>query len=153
MGFKSQIADALVARINLVTVANGYTMDVKYVKFDKIKLNIQDYQNHELPAVQLIDLSKNFEHSMSQSESKWFIAIEMVMRTTEQLGTVDQKSLWDFEEDVMRSIMKVPRLGLSFVRHVKLVDAQTDLHLHEPNYVATLGIEILYREPVTRDGC
>lgn len=153
MGFKSQIADAIVARINLVTVVNGYTQDVGLVKFDKIKINIQDYQNHELPAVQLIDLSKNFEHSISKSESKWFIAIEMILRTTEQLGTIDQKALWDFQEDVMRSIMALPRLGLSFVRHVKLVDEVTDLHLHDPNYIATLGIEVLYREPVTRDGC
>jgi|GEM_PF-3061567 len=149
MGFKSQIADALVARINLVTIANGYSLDVKTVKFDKVKLNIAEYHDTELPAVQIIDLSKIFKHQMSQSESRWVLAIEMVLRQTEGIGAVDQKALWDFEEDVMRSIMLKPRLDLSFVRHVLLIDSATDLHLQGEEYIATLGLEILYKEPVT----
>ncbi len=153
MGFKRQIADALVARIELVTTANLYTQDVKVVAFDKVKLNIADYANHELPAVQLIDLSALYEHQMSRSKTSWQIAVEICMRTTTALGVVEQGTLWDLQEDVVRSIMKVPNLGLNYVQHVKLLDALTDLHVLEPNYIATVGLEVLYYEPITRDNC
>ena len=153
MGYKAQISEKIVAAIESVTIANGYSQDIKLVQFDKIRLNITDYQDFELPAVQIIDMSKLFNHEMSRSKSSWFLAIELCMRTTEQIGVVDQKALWDLEEDIMRSIMKTPKLGLNFVLHCKMVDSITDLHLQAPNYVSTLGIEIMYYEPITRDNC
>jgi hypothetical protein len=153
VGLKSQMAQALKARINLVTIANGYTVDVKTVAFDKIKLNIQDYADYQLPAVQIIDLSKIFEQQMSRSKSTWTLAIELCMRTTEVLGVVDQESMWDFQENVVRAIMAEPQLGLSFVIQCRPIDEVTDLHLQEPNYTAIIGLEILYYQPVTRDNC
>lgn len=153
MGPKREISNALVARIELVTKANNYSQDIQVVAFDKVKLNIADYENHELPAVQLIDLSALYEHQISQSKTSWQIAVEICMRTTEGLGIVDQGQLWDLQEDVVRSIMKVPNLGISYVLHVKLLDALTDLHVLEPNYIATVGLEVLYYEPITRDNC
>ena len=152
-GFKSQIASALVSRIQLVTVANGFTQDVATVAFDKVKVAISDYKDYELPAVQVIDLAKNFVHEHSRSKSSWFVAVEIILRTTDTLGVVDQQSLWDLQEDVMRSIMAEPKLGLAFVIHTKLLDEVTDLHLQEPHYIATIGLEILYYEPITRDNC
>lgn len=148
MGYKKQIADAIKTRIELVTIANGYSKDIKTVSYDTIRLNIQDYQDHELPAVQIIDINKLFTMSFSQSESSWFLALELCMRTTETIGVVKQGDLWDLMENVVRAIMEVPRLGLSFVRHVLPVDEITDLHLQEPNYIATIGLEIKFREPI-----
>ena len=152
-GFKSQIAQKLVEAIETVSIANGYSQNVQTVAFDKVKLNISDYSDYQLPAVQVIDQSKLFEHQMSRSRSKWFVAVEICLRDTEAVGDVDQQSLWDLQEDVMRSIMKDPKLGLSFVQHVKLVDEITDLHLQTPNYIAIIGLEIMYYEPITRDTC
>ena len=149
MGYKSQISDALVSKIENVTIANGYTFDVKTVKFDKVRQNISSYADTELPAVQIIDLSKLFKHVRTKSDSRWILAIEMCMRSTNSIGVIDQKALWDFEEDVMRAIMDEPTLGLNFVVHVTLLDSVTDLHLQENEYIATLGIEILYKEIVT----
>jgi len=152
-GYKSQIAQKLIERINLVKKANGYTQDIQTVRFDKVRLNLADYADYELPAVQIIDTTRVFTHEMSRSKSSWFLAIEMVMRTTENIGVVDQQALWDLEENVMRAIMEKPKLGLNFVIQVKLIDSVTDLHLQEPNYISTLGIEVVYYEPVTRDNC
>jgi len=153
VGFKSQIAQALKTRIELVTIANGYTLDVATVAYDKVRLNISDYANSELPAVQILDQEKKFKHEMSRSKSEWKFVLELCLRTTPSMGVVDQETLWDFEEDVVRSIMKVPNLGLPFLQHVKVIDSITDLHLQQPNYVAIIGIEILYYEPITRDNC
>jgi len=153
IGLKAQIAQAVVARIQTVTKANGYTQDIKTVRFDRVRLNLADYSDYELPAVQIIDATKLFKLEMSRSKSAWFLAIELVMRTTENIGVVDQQALWDLEENVMRAIMATPQLGLSFVVQMTPVDSATDLHLQEPNYIATLGLEITYYEPVTRDNC
>lgn len=148
MGYKSQIADALKAAILTVTEANGYTQTIRTVEFDKVRLNISDYQDYELPAVQIIDLSKLFNHEQSRSRSSWFLALEICLRTTETIGVVEQKTLWDLEEDIVRAVMKYPKLGLNFLQHVTLVDELTDLHLQAPNYTATIGLEIKFYEPI-----
>lgn len=149
MGYKSQIAAALISKIENVTVANGYSLDVKTVKFDKVRLNIAEYTDNEIPAVQIIDLTRQFQHVRGKSDSRWILAVEMCLRSNNTIGVVDQNKLWDFEEDVMRAIMKDPTLGLPFMYHVKLLDSATDLHLQGAEYISTLGLEILYKEPVT----
>jgi hypothetical protein len=140
-GFKAQIADALKTSIEAVTIANGYSHDVGIVSFDRIRLNIADYQDFELPAVQIIDLSTIPNHEMSRSRTQWFLALELCMRTTEELGIVDQQELWDFEESV------------SYVTSATLIDGATDLHMLEPNYISTIGLQVEYYEPITRSAC
>lgn len=153
MGWREQIGDALVAQISNVTVANFYSIDVKTVAFDDVKINIQDYKDYELPAVQIIDAYDRYNHEMSRSKTQWFLAVELCLRTTELIGEVSQKTLWNLKEDVVRAIMATPKLGLPWVIHCKLVDGMTDLHLQAPNYTATIGLEILFYEPITRDVC
>jgi hypothetical protein len=152
VGLKADIADAIKARIALVTIANGYSRDVKTVEFDKVKVNIQDYSDYQLPAVQIIDLSALYTHEMTRSKTSWALAVEICLRSTTS-GTVNQKDLWNLQEDVVRSIMAVPNPGIPTVQHVRLLDAVTDLHMLEPNYIATIGLEVLYYEPITRDNC
>jgi len=156
MGLKSTIADALVGKIDNVTVANGFTQDLITVVFDKVRLNISDYKDSELPAVQVIDVNTIYQHSQGRAEVNWFVVLEICMRTTNKLGLIDQRSLWDLEEDVKRAVFADPKLGLGpsntvSIKHVKLVDAQTDLHLVAPNYIATIGLDIQYFEPLVSD--
>lgn len=153
MGIKGQIADALELKIKDVTIANGYTVDVKSVSSEVIKLNIADYKDSELPAVQIIDAASVFKHENSRSFTTWTLGLELCMRSTLLLGEVNQRSLWDFAENVRRAIMKQPNLGIPFVLHTKLLSEITDLHLQQPNYTAIITIEVLFYEPVTRDGC
>jgi len=152
-GFKAQIADALKSRVEGVTIAGGYSHDIGVVSFDKVKINISDYQDFELPAVQIIDLSATVNHEMSRSRTQWFLAVEICMRTTEELGVVDQKELWDLEESVKRAIMEDPKLGLNYVTSVTLIDSVTDLHMLDPNYISTIGVQVEYYEPITRSAC
>ena len=151
-GLRSQIADKLKEKIESVTVANGYNQDVGVVRFDSVVLNIAEYQDYELPAVQIIDLNAQINHEMSRSRTSWFLAIEMCMRSTVN-GIVNQQSLWDFQDDVIRAIMDDPKLGLNFVVQAQVIDKLTDLHMQEPNYIGTIGIEVIYYEPITRNSC
>lgn len=152
-GYKSQIAAKLKTAIESVTVANGYSKTVKTVSFDRVKINIAEYQDFELPAVQIIDLSSTINHERSRSLTSWFLVVEICMRTTTGLGIIDQKALWDLQEDIVRAIMAKPKLDLNFVVHAKIIDEVTDLHLSDPNYIANIGIEIMYYEPITSTSC
>ena len=153
MGWRSQIGDALVLAIGQVTTANGYTQTLRTVEFDKIKVKISDFKDFELPAVQIYDTLGEFNHQMSRSKTSWFLTVEIVLRSTELLGTVSQRTLWDLSEDVVRAIMVKANLGLGWVQHCKMIDSMTDLHLQVPNYTATIGLEIMFYEPMTRDVC
>jgi len=153
MGFKQEITDALELKIKNVTQANGYSLDVQTVTSEVVKLNLGDYKDSELPAVQIIDASSVFKHEMSRSKTTWTLALELCLRSSLALGEVNQRTLWDFSEDVRRAVMKTPNLGLSYVQHVHLIAEITDLHLQQPNYTAIITIEVHFYEPVTRDGC
>lgn len=153
MGRKAEIADKLVAAIKKVTKDNGYTQDVKKVSFDQVKVNIADYADYELPAVQIIDITKVFTHLRGRSQSRWVLGIEICMRSHSTSGTVDQQALWNLEEDIIHEIFKTPQLELSYVIQAKLLDGATDLHLHGPEYIAIIGLEIEYYEQITPGVC
>lgn len=153
MGLRSQILEKVKLQIEDVTIANGYTVDVKTVTFENIKVNIHEYQDWELPAVQIIDTAGLYKHEFSRSLTNWNFVTELCMRTTEVLGTVNQLSLLNFMEDVVRAVMAKPKLDLSFVQHVKLFDHQTDIHSIAPNYIAIIGWTAMFYEPITRDNC
>lgn len=153
MGFKEEIADALEAAIATVTIANGYSIDIATVSSEVIKLNLSDYKDSELPAVQIIDGSQVFKHENTRSKSTWTMALELCLRSTLALGEVNQRTLWNFSEDVRRAVMKKPNLGLNYLQHVKLTAEVTDLHLQQPNYTAIISIEVLFYEPIVRDNC
>jgi len=153
LGIREQIATKLKERIELVTTANGYTQDVQTVTFNDIRINVDEWKDWELPAVQIIDLAGIYQHEMSRSRTIWNVAIEVVLRTTETLGQVGQVDLWNLMEDVTRSVMAVPKLDLSFVQHVKLSDHQTDIHIVPPNHIGILGWQVWFYEPITRENC
>ena len=153
VGYKAQISQALQNRVELVSKANGYSQDIKTVTWEKVRLNIQDYEDRELPAVQIIGTLKNFNHEMSRSKSVWYPVLEVCLRTTQTIGIVDQGILFDLTEDVIRAVMAEPKLGLPWVVMTRLVDELSGLHLQEPNYIATIGLEVMYYEPITRDNC
>ena len=153
MGFKEEIADALELAIKQVTIANGYSLDVQTVTSEVIKLNLADYKDSELPAAQIIVGSQVFKHKMSRSKSTWTMGLELCLRSTQVLGEVNQRTLWNFCENVRRAVMKTPNLGLNYVQHVRLTAEVTDLHLQQPNYTAIISIEVLFYEPIVRDNC
>ena len=149
MGKRQEIADKLKERIELVTTANGYTQDVKTVTYDDIRINIDEWKDWELPAVQIIDLAGIYNHEISRSRTIWNLGIECIMRSTAS-GQIGQTDLWNFMEDVTRSVMANPKLDLSYVQHVKLSDHQTDIHTVAPNHIGILGWQVWFYEPMTR---
>ncbi len=140
---KSKIADAIIARLNDVA-------DLKYRKFDEVKVNISDFQEHELPACQLIDVNETATHENSRLLKTWNITLEVVLKQTEY-RTVNQQSLWDLMYQIERKLWAIPNLDIPGVLHLIYLGNQTDLHLVDPYYIGKLDFSVQYYESLVRD--
>jgi hypothetical protein len=140
MSMKTLIAEAIMGRLE--TVAG-----VKYKNFDIVKLLASDFQDHELPAIQLIDLNESVEHEQRRAKKTWSIALEVVLKPNE-FGTKSQKDLWDLCYLIERTLWQFPNLAVPGVIHLRYLGSQTDLHLLAPFYFARLDFDVLYYQPL-----
>jgi hypothetical protein len=137
---RTKIATAITTR--LATIA-----EIKYVSFDEIKMLASDFQDFQLPAVQIIDLGDDNTHERNRAKKLWNITLELVMgsKTT---GIVSQKDLWNLLQQMEEVLFADPRLGLTNVIHMVLLGSTTDLHILQPLYTARLDLQILYYQPL-----
>lgn len=122
--------------------------DIKTVNFDKVQVAIDDFRDYELPAVQLWDLKQINKHVRGYQEVSWNVALEIIMRQT-TAGEVDQKALWDLRRRIELVLWDKPKLGLSFMIHLRYLNNGTDLHLLDPNYLSRMEFEVLFRRQLT----
>lgn len=141
---KSKIADALKAIVQGMPV-------FKYVSFDKIKLLAADFQPHEIPGAQFIDIAETITHERNRAKRDWQITLEVVLRSSQDEGEVTQQDLWNIEYQIARKIWEVPNLGIPGVIHCLYVSNSTDLHLLEPFYLLRLDFSVLYYEHLVSD--
>jgi hypothetical protein len=141
---RSKIAQKILDRLALVTEFN-------YREFDKVKLTSADFAEHDLPAVQAIDLGDPNTHEMVRGKRRWNIALEIILGPT-QTYEATQKKLWDLMEYTENTIFADPKLGLGNdgVVHMHLLDSYTDLHVMDPYYLGRIEIEVEYYQPLVR---
>src|SRR3990172_8471989 len=136
LSIRSDIAQAIVDRITLVT-------DYNYIKFDEVRLTSGDFQDHELPACQIIDLGESPFHEQRRVKKMWSCAIEVIIGPI-GLTTPTQKDLWDLMELTERTLFAVPNLDIPGVIHMHLIGTSTDLHFMKPFYVGRIEIAVEY---------
>lgn len=141
---KSSIASAIITKLDTVAA-------LKLKVFDKVRIAAGDFQDHELPACQLIDVGETIEHERSRAKKTWQISLELIMKPNE-FGQISQQDLWDLQYDVERALWLNPNLGIAGVIHLRYIGSQTDLHLLDPYYFARLDFEVLYYEALV-DEC
>lgn len=122
--------------------------DIKTLNFGRVRLAVDDFQDWEFPVVQLWDLRQVNTHVRGYQEVTWNIALEIIMKQT-TAGEVDQTSLWDLRRRIELVLWDKPKLGLSFMIHLKYLNNGTDLHLLEPHYVSRMEFEVLFRRQLT----
>lgn len=132
----------------IVSILTTDVPALNYVAFDKVKLTIEDFQPHELPAVQLYDTGQNVVHQRGHKEVDWLIALEIIMRG-DTTGTVDQKALLDLRRDVELALWDKPNLEIPEVIHLLQQGNVTDLHLLAPHYIARMDFVVKYRDTLT----
>ena len=142
---KSIISEAVLEKLQGIT-------RVKYLSFDKIKIIQSDFNDHELPAIQIIDISETVTHEQNRTKNTWMLSLEIVMRTTE-IEPIGQQDLWNLEYEVKRKLWADPTLGIKNkgMVHLRLLGTTTDLHLLEPFYYCRMDFEAIYYEHIVRD--
>jgi len=140
---KRAICEAILAKLDGVVA-------IKTKSFDRVRLYSSDFQDHELPAIQIIDIDETIQHEMSRAKKAWRLGLEIVMKPNE-FGDVSQKDLWDMQYTVERALFADPNLSIPGVIHLQYLSATTDLHLLEPYYYCRLELLCQYYEPLVRD--
>lgn len=141
---RAKIAEGLVAAISTVP-------SVKSVSFDRIRLKMADFLDHELPGCQIVDVEDTVViYETLRAKRSWLIDVELVMKTTEYL-VLQQADMWNLAYEVERAIMRNPQLGVVGVIHAKVQGLRTDLHLVEPFYFGVISVEVLYYQHLTGD--
>jgi len=139
---KSKIADKILEKLTGI--------DIKYKSFDRIKVNIADFGEHELPGVQIIDINETIIHEQSRARKTWNLTLEIVMKQTFE-RVVNQQSLWDLMYQIERKLWQEPSLGIPGVLHLVYIGNQTDLHTIDPYYIGKLDFLVEYYEHLVRD--
>lgn len=137
---RSQIADALLARIATLPA-------IKSSSFDVVRLQANDFQDWELPAVQIIDLGEINTHETRRAKKGWQLVVELILGPTG--ATVPtQKTLWDLMQDLEQAIWAEPNLNIPGVVHMVLTQTSTDLHLMTPYYLGRIELQVDYYQPL-----
>lgn len=140
MSLKTDIAAAILERLSAVP-------GIKSKTFDTVRLMASDFQDHELPAVQMIDLAEAVEHEQRRCKKTWQIALEVILKPNE-FGNKSQRDLWDLCYEIERALWARPNLQIPGIIHLRYLGSQTDLHLLQPFYFARLDFEVIYYQPL-----
>jgi len=132
----------------IVSIIDTDVPEVTTIAFDKVRLAIDDFRDHELPAVQLWDVSQEIEHQRGFEQVTWVLVLELVMKSTTE-GVVSQKDLWVLRRKIALALWDKPNLGIPGVIHLRYRNTITDLHLLEPFYIARMEFEALFRRQLT----
>lgn len=141
MSIESDIVDAIVAKVSAVT---GITS----VEFDEVKLSVEDFQSHELPAVQIWDSGASIKHEQGRILSNWNLALELIMKSSTG-GTVDQKALFEKRREIQLALWENPNLGIPGVVHLIYTGHVSDLHLLNPYYIARIDFAVQFYDSLT----
>lgn len=140
MSIKSSISAAILTKLDSVAA-------LKHKSFDLIRLTSADFQEWELPAVQIIDLSEANVHEMRQAKKQWTLALEVIVGPL-AASTPKQTDLWDLMETIENTLFTSPNLGIPGVIHMQLLGSSTDLHFMLPYYLGRIEILVEYRQPL-----
>jgi hypothetical protein len=130
---------------------------VRLVNYENIKLGIDGFLDHELPAVQIIDQANVRDPERSRDLNTWIILFQVVMKN-QSLDAVNQFLLFDRMNDIISLIgqntvlnIQTDVKGESFLSMRPLGEV-TDLHSEQPFYIAEITLEVKFYT-ATRGSC
>ncbi len=139
---RAQIAEKIITVIN----ASGY---FKWASHETIKMLASDFQEYELPALQLIDLGDDSVHERTRAKKTWNLTLEIVIGPKTNY-VPKQTDLWDLLEITEQALFYDPKLGIDEVIHMKLLGSTTDLHILQPLYTARIDLQVDYYQALVR---
>jgi len=142
---KSQILTKIVSILETLIPA-----DIKTVNYQVIKIADGDFEEWELPAIQLIDQGEIVEHEQGRARKTWDIVLEILLKTT-VAGQVNQQTMFDLQNLVERKLWENPQIGIPGVIDLKYNGSATDLHLLSPLYYCRMDFTVRYYDALVSD--
>ena len=139
MSKKSEILTKIVSILEEMIPTN----DIKVVNYQVIKPVFSDFDDWELPAIQLIDQGELVEHEQGRAKKSWELVLEIIMKSS-TTGTVNQQSLFDLQNKVEVKLWEKPNLYIPGVIDMKYLGSSTDLHMVLPHFYCRLDFQVRY---------
>jgi len=126
------------------------TGDIKTVNYQRVRPVFSDFDDWELPAIQLIDQGELVEHEQGRAKKTWDLILEIILKSSEA-GEVNQQSLFDLQNKVERKLWEKPNLLIKGVIDLKYLGSSTDLHMVLPHFYCRLDFQVRYYDPLVSD--
>jgi len=143
---RHEIQAALVTRLQSITTANGYPVEIAKVVCDAIPMGL-DLQAHDLPAIFVLDEGAENQHEMQVLDVAWGFRLQLIETSADD----ERVSL------IIRSVLKALYADSSSAQRtdafrfhpsvtwVELLDVDSDLHMIEANRMAAITLIVHYR--------
>jgi len=146
MGIREDILTALGTRLATITNANSYTTDVKNVFFDEIPMGI-DLQQHQVPAIFILDRADNFRMIHKVIEGSWEFDLQLWH------NRVSDNTMNRFSGDVFKAIFANSATALvqdqfrltDRVFEIVPLNIASDLNMIEANRITEISFTLKYR--------
>jgi len=139
---RAEIQEALKARLETITSANGYVTAVQRVFMDNIPMGL-DLDEHELPAILVIAGDDNLEHKVGCLHGRW--TFELQLWHGEQPDAVMDQFVRDVHKAIYANSPTAKRRDAfrihTAVYKITTTAIATDLNMIDANRV--YGVELL----------
>ena len=146
MSKKSDILTKIALVLNDLVVSE----DIRVVNYQVIKQVFADFNDFDLPAIQLIDQGELVEHEQGRAKKTWDLVLEIVMKSTVE-GEVNQQSLFDLQNKVELKLWEKPNLLIKGVIDLKYLGSSSDLHMVLPYYYVRMDFQVRYYDPLVSE--
>lgn len=125
---------------------------LNYVEFERIRLNLADFQPHEMPGVQIFDNGEVYTHQRTLVETNWDIVVELFQEANPD-GSHDAGTLYDRKFEIERKIGDNLKLRIPAVTEdgsiieVQYIASATNLFMVNGISVAQLNFRALFLKP------
>jgi hypothetical protein len=134
------------------------TLDwVKRVNYENILIGFSGFRDHEIPAIQIIDLTNIRDPENQRDLNTWILSVQLIMKQ-KSTDNVNQSVLFDRMNDMItlvgqNTVLKITpdNPGDSFLQ-IRPIAEVTDLHSENPFYLAEINLEAMFYTG-TRGGC
>ncbi len=125
---------------------------LNYVEFERIRLNLADFQPHEIPGVQIFDNGEVYTHQRVRVETQWDIIVEY-FQVANPDGSHNAGLLYDRKFEIERKIGDNLKLRIPAVMEdgsmieVQYIASATNLFMVNGMSVAQLNFRALFNKP------
>jgi len=142
---ENKILAALKTKLEELTFLN-------YVEYERIRINLADFQPHEMPGVQIYDIGQSYQHQQTRLKTEWQIIVEYFQKANPD-GSHNAGELYDRKFDIELKIGENVKLGIPAVNaegsmiEMQYVASETNLFLVNGISVAQMNFKALFLKP------